>query len=132
MNTPIILIFGNPLLKQDSLPIKILPKLTKQFPNISFQEIDPTENLEPFIQNKTLNIIDTVEGIKEPIIITNIDQLQTNKLYSMHDFDLGYNLKLLKKIGKIDNIKIIGLPMEINEDDAMDGIKEYLEGLLDF
>jgi len=120
-----ILLLGNPLLEKDSLPLKILPKLIKQFPNISFQEIDPTEDLTPYIESKdkSLTIIDTVEGIKQPIIITNFDQLQTNKLYSMHDFDLGYNLKLLKKIGKLENIKIIGLPMGIEEEEAIKEIR---------
>jgi len=120
-----ILLIGNPLLEKDSLPLKILPKLIKQFPNISFQEIDPTEDLTPYIESKdkSLTIIDTVEGIKQPIIITNFDQLQTNKLYSMHDFDLGYNLKLLKKIGKLENIKIIGLPMGIEEEEAIKEIR---------
>jgi len=37
----------------------------------------------------------------------------------MHDFDLAYNLKLLKKIGAIDSIKIIGVPMQISDEDAL-------------
>jgi len=119
-----ILIFGNTLLKNDSLPIKLLPKLQQQFPNIIFQEIDPTEGLES--QGRDLVILDTVKGINKVMIINNFEQLQTNKLFSMHDFDLAYNLKILKKINKIDSIKIIGVPMEIDEDDALSQIKEFV------
>ena len=116
-----VLIFGNPTIENDSLPIKLLPKLQQKFSNIDFQEIDPTEGLENY--GKDLTIIDTVEGIKEVIEINNFEQLQTNKLFSMHDFDLAYNLKLLKKIGKIDSVRIIGVPMEISEEEALDQIQ---------
>ena len=119
-----ILVFGNPTIENDSLPIKLLPKLKQKFPNIIFQEIDPTEGLED--QGKDLTIIDTVEGIDKVMIITDFNQLQSNKLFSMHDFDLAYNLKILKKIGKIDTIKIIGITMDINEDEAMDQIQLIL------
>ena len=119
-----ILIFGNPFLENDSLPIKLLPKLQKAFPNIIFQEIDPTEDLEN--QGKDLTIIDTVEGIDKVMILSNIEQLHANKIFSMHDFDLAYNLKLLKKIGKIDSVKIIGVPMNISEDEALDQIQSIL------
>ena len=118
---PKILVFGNPTIENDSLPIKLLPKLKQKFPNIIFQEIDPTEGLEN--QGRDLTIIDTVEGINKVMIITDFNQLQSNKLFSMHDFDLAYNLKILKKIGKIDTIKIIGIPMNIGEDEVMDQIQ---------
>ena len=36
----------------------------------------------------------------------------------MHDFDLSYNLKLLKKIGKLKEVEIIGVPENMNEKEA--------------
>jgi len=119
-----ILIFGNPLLENDSLPIKLIPQLKKQFPDIDFEEVDPTEGLEKY--GKNLTIIDTVEGIEKITIINNMEQLQTNKLFSMHDFDLAYNLKILKKLGMIESIKIIGIPMDINEENAIEEISKIL------
>lgn len=119
-----VLVFGNPLLVNDSLPLRILPKLRETFPDIEFKEIDPTENLDG--QGKDLVILDSVEGINEVVEINSIEQLHANKVYSMHDFDLGYNLKLLKKVGKIDSVRIIGVPMTIGEDLALEGIGKYL------
>jgi Ni,Fe-hydrogenase maturation factor len=116
-----VLVFGNPFLENDSLPLKILPKLAEKFPGIEFKEIDPTEDLEN--QGRNLTILDTVEGIEKVMEINSIEQLHTNKVYTMHDFDLAYNLKLLKKIGKIDSVRIIGVPMLISEEDAMDQIQ---------
>jgi len=131
-----ILIFGNPLLKQDSLPIKLIPKLKQKFPNIKFKEIDPTEDLEPFLNTDTPNTehrtpgdlvaIDTIKGIDKVTTINSIEQLKANKIYSMHDFDLTLNLKLLKKLNIIDSVKIIGIPMNINEDEAITQISNHL------
>ena len=111
-----ILVFGNPLVKEDNLILKILPELQKKFPKIEFFHVDPTENLEEY--GKKLRIIDVVHGIKKPLIITDPDKLKTEKVYTMHDFDLAYNLKLLMKMKKINSIEIIGLPYNMDEKEA--------------
>lgn len=123
-----ILVFGNPLLKNDSLPLKLIPKLKDKFPEIEFKEIDPTEDLEK--QGRDLIILDSVEGINEVMVLNSIEQLHANKIYSMHDFDLAYNLKLLKKIGKINSVKIIGVPMGMGEGEAMREISEFIKNLV--
>lgn len=119
-----VLVFGNPLLEFDNLPLKLIPKLKKKFPKIKFIEFDPTENLEN--QGKDLIVLDTVKGIKKTILINSIEQLSKNKIYFMHDFDLGYNLKILKKLGLINSVKIIGVPMEINKREAFNQIQSIL------
>lgn len=134
-----ILVFGNPLLKQDSLPLKLLPKLRLKFPNIDFQEIDPTENLEPFLNTDTPNTehrtpgdlvaIDTIKSINKITIINDINQLHANKIYSMHDFDLALNLKLLKKLNIIESVKIIGIPMDMSEEEALVQISKLIPRL---
>lgn len=116
-----VLVFGNPLVKEDSLALRLIPELNKLIPNVEFIEIEPTEGLEKF--GKDLIILDVVEGIDEIVIIEDFEQLGLSQVYSMHDFDLAYNLKLLKKIGKIDTIKIIGIPMDMKEDEALNQIQ---------
>lgn len=105
-----ILVFGNPLVKKDSLPLKLMPGLQKLFPSIEFIEADGIENLEKY--GRRPFILDTVEGIKEPCIIS-LKDIQHHRVLSMHDCDLGFNLLLLKKIGKIDDAVIIGIPMKM-------------------
>lgn len=104
-----IYIFGNPLLPFDSLPIKLAPRLAAALPEFEFIVVDPNENLKP--ENKELIIIDAVEGIDEVVVINDIDKIKTEKIYSLHDFDLGYNLKLLQKLGELERVKILGIPM---------------------
>jgi len=105
------------MVKQDSIPLKLLGRLRKKFPQIEFREFDPNENLEN--EGKELNIIDAVEGIEKVTLITDIDSIKTSRLYSMHDFDLGYSLRLLKKLNYLNGVKIFGVPMKITEQEAL-------------
>ena len=123
---PIIYIFGNPLLDFDNLPIKLIPDLQKEFPQINFIIQDPNENLQPDSEGGLI-IIDTVIGIDEIKIIHDINKIQQDHIYSMHDFDLGFNLKILKKIGKIKQICIIGVPSNINEKKAKRDLTNILK-----
>jgi len=60
-----IYVFGNPLVKEDSLPLKLIGKLRKEFPSLEFKEFDTVEDLT----ERELNIIDTVKGIKKVELI---------------------------------------------------------------
>lgn len=124
----IIYIFGNPLLNFDNLPLKLAPKLQKMFPEIDFVIIDPNENLKPI--NKKLILIDAIEGIDKVIIIDNIDKIQTQKLYSLHDFDLAFNLKLLQKIGKLQKVKIFGVPMDGDKEIILEQLSTSIKDFL--
>ncbi len=119
-----IYIFGNSLLDFDNLPIRLKPELEKKFPDLKFIIKDPNENLNP--HNKELTIIDTVLGINKVTVIDDIEKIQNNEMYSLHDFDLGFNLKLLKKIGKLKKVTIFGVPMEIKKQVALKQLVELL------
>ena len=114
-----ILVFGNPLVKKDSLPLKLLPELRKNFPSITFKEFDAVEDLQK--EGRNLIILDTVKGIQNACLL-NLNSIKIDKIYSLHDFDLGYSLKLLKKLDKIDNAKIIAVPMNIDEKKALNQV----------
>lgn len=98
---------GNLLVNADSMPLKLLPKLKRTFPEIEFIEIDPNED---FIPEDDSVIIDTVVGIEQVALFTDIERFADHKLISPHDYDLGFHLKLLKKTGKLNRVKIIGIP----------------------
>ena len=121
-----ILVFGNELVKEDSLAVKLIPRLKEQFPDIEFKHIDPCENLEAEIEKGKLGILDVVQGIKKVIVIKDIEQIKQDKIYSMHDFDLAFNLKILHKVGKLREVEIIGIPQDIGEEDAFSQIQLIL------
>lgn len=113
-NKKTIYIFGNPLLNFDNTPFKVLPDLKKELPYINFITRDPNENLKPD-KDGELIIIDTIMDIKDVIAINDINKIKNSPRYSMHDFDLGFNLKLLEKIGKLKKITIFGVPAKIKK-----------------
>jgi len=123
------LVFGNPLVPQDSLALKLIPKLKKQFPGFNFRETDSTENLQDF--GPELNIIDVAPEIKKIKLIeikneNDLKKLKIESITSMHDFDLGYNLKLLMQVKKIKTAKIILIPFDMVEDKAFEEIKKQI------
>jgi Ni,Fe-hydrogenase maturation factor len=118
-----IYVFGNPLVKEDSLPLKLINKLKKEFPSLQFKEFDTVEDLD---LEKELNIIDTVKGINKVELIDDIEKITTSKIYSLHDFDLGYNLKLFKKMKMIDKVRIFGIPPNIKEKEAFEQLKKLI------
>ncbi|HII14842.1 MAG TPA: hypothetical protein HA362_00855 [Nanoarchaeota archaeon] len=121
-----ILVFGNPLVEKDSLPLKLVPELRTLFPSIEFIECSGMEDIASYGRRPL--ILDTVQGIKEPCII-HIADIQKQKVLSMHDCDLGFNLLLLKKLKKIDDAVIIAVPMNITKKAALGKVKRIIAGL---
>lgn len=125
---PRFLVFGNPMVGRDSMPLKLIGKLRERFPDMEFVEFDPNENLER--EGRDLNIIDAIEGIDSVVMITDIEEIQDSPRVSMHDFDLGYSLKLLKKLKLIDSVRIFGIPMKLGQKKALDQLCEAITSSL--
>lgn len=119
----IVFIFGNPDLPQDSLPLRILPTLEKRFSEIDFRIVDPNEEWEV---PEELVAIDTVEGINHVQVFPNLEQFRNSPRFTPHDFDILTHLKYLKKLGKIKRVRIIGIPTEFEEQEALAAISEIL------
>lgn len=118
-----IYVFGNPLVAEDSLPVRLLPKLKNLFPDIDFQVVDPNENFPPD-NEKDLVVFDTVFGIDEPRILS-LDDFKSNKKtpLSPHDYDFLFYLLLLRKLKKINSIVIIGIPSKLSKDKLLNQLK---------
>lgn len=119
-----IFVFGNSELPADSLPLKILPELKRIFPEIDFQVKDPNEDWNI---PEELTIIDTVQRIKDVAIFKDLDNFEKAPRLTMHDFDAYANLLLLKKLGKLKKIKIIGIPAPPSGGPPMISKKEAVE-----
>jgi hypothetical protein len=135
----IIFVFGNEDLKEDRLPLRILPHLRVKFPSIEFVVKDPNEEWEiplPELsklseaennsQNSEIVIIDTAVGIKEVTIFESLEKFARPPRVGMHDFDALTNLRFLVKLGKIKKVKIIAIPPDISESEAFKKISNIL------
>lgn len=125
----IIYILGNLNLEVDSLPLKLIPKLKESFPEIDFVVLDPTENVP---EGEHLVIIDTIINSDEVKMLKDIEKIVSSPTCSLHDFDLGMQLKIMKKLGKIKEVTIIGVPppSKITMEKAFDGVKKILGEVL--
>jgi Ni,Fe-hydrogenase maturation factor len=106
-----VYVFGNPDYAGDKVAIETAKKLEGKIDEVEFIQVKPNEDL-PFTDADNVVILDAVEEIKEVTIITekDFDKLNVAKSVTAHDWDLGFQLKYLKKLGKLKKITIIGLP----------------------
>ncbi len=118
-----VYICGNPLVNDDSMPFRILKDLKAAFPEINFLDFDPTEN---FPDDDPLFIIDTVVGISGVKVIEDVDGFENAPHFSLHDADLAFHLKMMKKLGKLPKIKIFGVPQEGNEKTIVSHLVNFL------
>ena len=122
----IVLCFGNEFVEIDKLPIILYREFKGKIPNTEFILCDSLNEILDYINYERVFILDTVKGIKDVSVIDDLDILKDRKIYTLHDFDLSLYLKLIDKIKKIKNLKIIGIPIGFNKEEA----KEKIENLL--
>lgn len=112
-----ILVFGNPDINIDALPLRILPDLRARISNSEFRVMDPNEEFD--IPNDTV-IIDTVANVTEPKLFTSLAAFEAPPRLSLHDFDLYSHLAFLEKVGRLPKrITIVGLPPTMVPSDAV-------------
>ncbi len=119
-------VFGNPDLEKDNLAVKLLPRLKKKFPKVEFKVEDPVEGLNPPPAATEWVIIDVGQGIDEIKVFDDVNKIKEKRRVSLHDYGVGMELKLLKKLGKIKNLRIIVIPIEMKEKEAFKGIVKEL------
>lgn len=97
-------VFGNEHLEFDAMAKTVAEKL-KGVEVVHCRSPDDLLDVEGEIV-----ILDVVKDILKPIVITDIEQIKTRNMLSLHDFDLGFFLNLLEEMGEGKKIKIIGIP----------------------
>ncbi|OIP79916.1 MAG: hypothetical protein COT39_03800 [Parcubacteria group bacterium CG08_land_8_20_14_0_20_48_21] len=120
---PKVFIFGNLDLPEDSLPLRLLPELQKRFSQAVFLAQDPNEEWE--IPEKLI-VLDTVVGIHDIRFFDDLAKFQPPPRISLHDFDAYVNLRLLQKLGKLKEIKIIGIPPMMDANEALEKVTRLL------
>jgi len=111
-----VFVFGSDILPEDKIAWNVADyivknKLTKNFEFIISN--DPEEIIE--FKEKKIFVLDVVKGINDVCVIDDVKKLDEESINTLHDFGLGFYLKLLKEIKKISKITIIGLPYESKE-----------------
>ena len=108
-----VYVFGNEDVPEDRRAIEAAEKLEYEIDGVSFVFVKPNEDV-PFMGESRVVILDTVHGIRDVELIEGdgIDALVLSPRGSVHDFDLAFQLRYLRKIGKLRGVTIIGVPHE--------------------
>ena len=106
-------VFGNEYVAEDKRAIEVARELEGTTEGISFIYVKPNEDV-PYVNERHVVILDTVGGIQDVVLVEgdDIDRLILSPRGSVHDFDLAFQLKYLKKLNKLGEVTIIGIPQE--------------------
>jgi Ni,Fe-hydrogenase maturation factor len=110
----------NPYLKDDSQGVLVGKKLKLNGFQVEFCS-HPAELLNHDLSKAV--ILDVAKGIDNVTHFDDVDSLEFSVIFSLHDFDLSYFLKLLKETGKLKKIDILGVPAGYDADKAVREIK---------
>jgi hypothetical protein len=122
-----IYILGNATEPLDNKVIQLMPRLSEAFPKILFEPFDPTEELAT--DDPDLVFMDVVAGISAPTIYHDLNIFELSPRVTGHDFDLPVALRLLRKLGKIKTITIIGIPQHAKENLLMQKLMSTLSSI---
>jgi Ni,Fe-hydrogenase maturation factor len=108
-----VYVFGNEYVAEDRRAIEVARGLEGTIDGISFVYVDPNEDV-PFVDEQHVVILDSVQGIREVTLIEGgrIDGLVSSPRGSVHDFDLAFQLRYLKRLGRLGEVAIVGIPQE--------------------
>ncbi|MEM4268354.1 MAG: hypothetical protein QXK37_06015 [Candidatus Woesearchaeota archaeon] len=116
-----VFVFGSTHVPGDDFAIQIAKDIEKEFEhNKQYNFIYCTEPMT-LLNHDEIVIMDVIKGISKVRLINDISILKERKISTLHDFDLGYFLKIAKNVEMIKDVKIIGIPTcgdikEIKED----------------
>ena len=105
-----ISVLGNPDLKEDNAAIKLIPWLKRKYPGVEIKIEDPSGGMIPPKAGEWL-IVDACEGIDKITEFEDLDKFEALRRVGVHDYEVMTELKLLKKLGKINKLKILAIPI---------------------
>ena len=108
-----VYVFGNEHVAEDKRAIEVAGELQNIVEGVSFIFLGPNEDA-PFADEPRVVILDTVQGIRDVVLVEGdeIDTLVLSPRGSVHDFDLAFQLRYLKKLGKLGEVTLIGIPQD--------------------
>lgn len=117
-----IYVFGNEYIEQDSLAKRVAGSIGSNLNIVCCTS--PEQILDS--DEKEILMLDVVKNIRKPIIIKDVSQIKPNKMVSLHDFDLGFFLKLMRAMGIKKKIKIIGIPPRGNASKIAKEVQQWI------
>ena len=105
-----ILYFGNELIPEDRLAIKVVEELKGTLPGFEFVHCHSPDTILDYKDHAKVIIVDVSPNVEEITVVKDMTSLKERELFTLHDLDLNFFLKLMEKLGNIKSIEIIALP----------------------
>jgi Ni,Fe-hydrogenase maturation factor len=108
-----VYVFGNEYVAEDKRAIEVARELEGAIAGISFVFVSPNEDVL-FVNERHVVILDTVEGLQDIALVEGdqIDGLILSPRGSVHEFDLAFQLRYLKKLNMLGEVTITSIPQE--------------------
>jgi len=119
-------VFGNKYLEDDAFSNDVAKEIAKTAEKGLEIKLCAHPEILLDAEEDELLILDVVNNIEKPIMITEVSQLKTRKLVSFHDFDVSFVLQLMKNMGTDKKIKIIGIPQRGNVKKIANEVKSWI------
>lgn len=113
----IVLYFGNEMVPEDSAAIEAVSRIKNRLPDVDFVYCASPEEILLY-KNQDVVILDVAKGIDTPKEI-GLEEIRVTRIAGLHDFDLGFFLKFLKKAGRLPRLKIVVVPQRKCDDDLV-------------
>lgn len=85
-------------------------KAMKKPAKIDFIHCKSPEEILNYKNHEEIFILDISPDVEDVTLIEDMGMLKKRKMFTLHDFDLNFFLKLMKRLGSLRSIKIIALP----------------------
>jgi len=117
-----VLVFGNPLAEGDSLALRVCRALSGKLNGFEFIETDSLDNA----RGKEIVIVDVAEGVPHTEVVDDISKVVSRQPIGGHDLDLGFELRLLQKLGRLGKVRLIVIPKKYDYAKALREVEEAL------
>lgn len=127
-NRKLVLIFGSEF-GEDRIAFEVAKRLEKEFA-AKAKFVFASDLAAKEFSGRKLVAIDAAAGIRKAKLLDNLDSISAKPGLSSHGFDLGFQLKLLKKARRLDSVKIIAIPLGCEIENAVREVRELLRSIL--
>ncbi len=116
-----IYVLGNGFLKEDNLALRVMKSLKGSFEFNQVNTLEQIEFREEFV------IVDVVKNLHKVKLFNSLEEFEQVSSITTHDLDVAFFLNLLKDMGNIDKIRIIGVPQKGNISKIKSDVLELLQ-----
>ena|SRR3990172_8767073 len=116
---------GNQDVPEDALALELARELAESVHGYRFETLKHPEILINSLGD--IMVMDVVKGIGKVQIIDDISRLKKRNITTLHDFDLGMLLQIMKEAGTLNSIKIIAIPIGMEKNKAKKEVLQLLK-----